>query len=356
MLSREMAETIGHETMKTLGRNINIMDERGIILSSGDQKRIDTFHEAARKVIETGKKVVIESRNQNEWRGTRPGVNLPIKFQNEVIGVVGISGTPDEVEEFGALVVMMTELMVQQMYLMNQVEWKQRTREFLLEEILSEHPPYQDIQQKCRLLNIELNGPFKIIVFRLQENKRKSMMPDIDNRVFSDISCVYGFVDADTFVLLLSGISHRQNIENIQKEWSFRFSGIQKTGIGREVASLHDIYDSYQEVRTALSFSEEPIVHAEAYEAQLLLYKVTESERKVYKQRIFNSMTPDLRATMSAFFENDLNLSQTAKQLFIHRNTLIYRIDKIQEITGYDPRKFQDAVILQLAHWSDCYR
>ena len=60
-----------------------------------------------------------------------------------------------------------------------------------------------------------------------------------------------------------------------------------------------------------------------------------------------------LPETIRAFFQNDLNVSTTARQLFIHRNTLLYRIEKIRKATGLDLRKFDDAVIFRMLMYSD---
>lgn len=72
-------------------------------------------------------------------------------------------------------------------------------------------------------------------------------------------------------------------------------------------------------------------------------------------QMLFNSDTSklfnqEMLSTLATFFEKDLNLSDTARQLFIHRNTLVYRLDKIQKQTGLDLRRFDDAVTFKLLH------
>ncbi|HET7628859.1 MAG TPA: sugar diacid recognition domain-containing protein [Bacillales bacterium] len=358
MLTSEIARNIVQETMQTLGRNINIMNEKGIILGSGDPDRIDTFHEAAGKVVESGKPIVISEKEVGEWEGTRPGVNLPIKFQGHIIGVVGISGAPSEVEEFGALVVMMTELMVQQIYLMKQVEWKHRTREFLLEEILRDQPPFQKIEQKCRLLKIELIEPFEICVLQFSQPKRGFGPRAIYEKIRSILTeqhCVYGYVDTETFVILLAGSTHPEKRfgyirEKLGKTFSDVYHGV-RIGFGREAANLDEVNRCFKDIRMAMGFSERDEVQANEYEQQLLLHQTNYKERQIYKQKVLKSLPEDFRETLVVFFENDLNLSRTAKQLFIHRNTLIYRMDRIKEITGYDPRRFKDAVTLQMADW-----
>ncbi|MGV3487119.1 MAG: CdaR family transcriptional regulator [Tuberibacillus sp.] len=356
MLTREIATDIVQETMKILGRNINIMDKDGIILSSGDDSRIDTFHEAAVEAIATGKAVTISAENQDKWKGVKPGVNLPIKFQGEVIGVVGISGTPAEVEEFGSLVVMMTELMIQRIYYMNQVEWKIRTREFLIEEILSENPPLPSIKQKCQLLDIELNEPLEIFVANVDQPKRNLLLREVYDELSMGLTrshCLYGFISSDHLVVIFMGESCSQREKSYRKLNALLSRLYEKIriGMGRQVTSIQNLYQSYRDIEAAMKLSNEEKVEIHRYEGELLLYHTKTSKRKQFQQMVLQSLPENFLNTMEVFFENNLNISKTAQKLFIHRNTLIYRLDKIQEITGYDPRNFKDGVTLQLAAW-----
>lgn len=75
--------------MERLGKNVNIFNEKGIILSSGDETRIDSFHEGAFQVIQTGKQLVIYETEKLKLLGTLPGINLPIKYEEKVIGENG---------------------------------------------------------------------------------------------------------------------------------------------------------------------------------------------------------------------------------------------------------------------------
>lgn len=110
----KLAQDIVDKTMKILGKNINIMDENGIIIGSGDKKRLNQFHEGAAKVIEENKKLEIYSKDINHLAGAKPGINLPIEHNNKVIGVVGITGEPNEVSPYGEVIKMTVEMMLQQ--------------------------------------------------------------------------------------------------------------------------------------------------------------------------------------------------------------------------------------------------
>ncbi|MDQ8736189.1 sugar diacid recognition domain-containing protein [Paenibacillus sp. LHD-38] len=173
MLTREIAETIVKETMNRLNRNINIMDKTGIIISSGDPTRIKQVHEGALEVIRTGKPIIITSENTVQWEGTLTGINLPIEFQNKIIGVIGITGEPKEVEEFGGLVKMTTELMIKQSFLALQMEWKQRTTEMIIEVLIKAEPDFEAIDHWLNLLHIQLSPPYNVTYVLLKSRKER---------------------------------------------------------------------------------------------------------------------------------------------------------------------------------------
>ncbi|MFS0821664.1 CdaR family transcriptional regulator [Bacillus sp. 1P02SD] len=353
MLTREIADKIVQQTIKRLGRNINIIDTNGIILSSGERARIGTFHKGGHKVIETGEKLYLAKQDIENYQGALPGINLPIKFQNEVIGVVGISGAPEEVGEFGELVVMMTELMIQQIVILDEVEWKYRTREFLLEEILSESPQFPKINQKLKLLGIELEDTLEVIVIKIYGNFKNLISKNVYEGLSDFIptmNSVSGFIDSKTFAIVLNSQIHRKETI-LERCFSFfnNYFKIVQVGTGHPVNKLSQVYDAYKEIETAIKVSDKNIVWVQQLETEIVLSSIAPEKRKKFLDSIINSLSEEWLYTITLFFENDLNISETAKQLFIHRNTLTYRLDKVLEITGYDPRKFSDAVILRIA-------
>src|SRR5690625_870858 len=349
-----MAHNIVMETMKTLGRNINIMDKRGYILSSGDKRRIGTFHEASKKVIEIEDVVIVNNNNKRKWKGSEPGINLPIKFQNDVIGVVGITGEPEKVKEFGSSVVMMTELMIEHIYVMSQSEWKQRTQEFLLEGILSDQLNNKKIEQQCNLLEIDLTPPYSVFVFRLQQHKRPKsgfrIIYDTIEAILITNDCIYGFLDIETFVVLFTNQAQKQKVikEKLLTHLAKYYKYIQVGMSGQNIV-LNNVNNLYKVIIKIMENSDKKEIFLYYYEVERLLFKINKNERDEYKRRILNSINEVFIDTINVFFDNNLNISKTANCLYIHRNTLIYRLDRIQEETGYDPRNLNEAIILYLA-------
>ncbi|ASS96986.1 hypothetical protein BS1321_25645 [Peribacillus simplex NBRC 15720 = DSM 1321] len=93
-----------------------------------NRERIDQLHFGAMEVLKTGKPLIIHEKDRHQWAGVLPGINLPINFQNVIIGVIGITGDPTELLEFGELVKMITEMMLHQALMAEQLEWKQHLK------------------------------------------------------------------------------------------------------------------------------------------------------------------------------------------------------------------------------------
>ena len=94
-----------------------------------------------------------------------------------------------------------------------------------------------------------------------------------------------------------------------------------------------------------------------AYEECELVFMLAEngktvtSFKDVEEKRILSNVEQQSIDTLKAFFQNDLNITQTSKKLYIHRNTLLYRLEKCEKETGLNPKKYSDAVKLQIAIW-----
>lgn len=153
MLTRDIAERIVSETMARLRRNINMMDQSGRIIASGDATRIGEIHVGAREAIISGEVVCIGEEELHAWNGAQPGVNIPIRFQGEIVGAVGISGNPDELLEVAQLACMTAELMLRQSYMVAQQAWRNRLKESLFEECMKSTSNAGKVEELLKLLH-----------------------------------------------------------------------------------------------------------------------------------------------------------------------------------------------------------
>ncbi|MGN8800803.1 PucR family transcriptional regulator [Candidatus Merdisoma sp. HCP28S3_D10] len=128
---------------------------------------------------------------------------------------------------------------------------------------------------------------------------------------------------------------------------------------GTIVGEIKEVSRSYKEARMALDvgkifFDEKDVVAYSTLGIGRLIYQLPIPLCKMFIREIFDGKSPDdfdeeTLTTINKFFENSLNVSETSRQLYIHRNTLVYRLDKLQKSTGLDLRVFEDAITFKIA-------
>ena len=128
---------------------------------------------------------------------------------------------------------------------------------------------------------------------------------------------------------------------------------------GTIVGEIKEVSRSYKEARMALNvgkifFGERQIIAYSSLGIGRLIYQLPIPLCKMFIKEIFEGKSPDdfdeeTLTTINKFFENSLNVSETSRQLYIHRNTLVYRLDKLQKSTGLDLRVFEDAITFKIA-------
>jgi carbohydrate diacid regulator len=113
LVDSQIAQKFVNRITKQLGYNVNVMDERGIIIASSDCSRIGSFHQGAYNMINEKKSMDYVKDNYEKMIGVQPGINLPVHYKNSIIGAVGISGDPDVVMPFVKLVKLTFETMLE---------------------------------------------------------------------------------------------------------------------------------------------------------------------------------------------------------------------------------------------------
>ncbi|MGM9926082.1 MAG: CdaR family transcriptional regulator [Bacillus sp. (in: firmicutes)] len=356
MLTEEIAKEIVYQTMTRLDRNINIMNDKGIIIASGDLDRIRQRHGGAKEVIRTGKPLIIDEQNLHLWEGTCAGINLPIEFQGSIIGVIGITGNPEEIMEFGELVKMITEMMIKQSFIADQYEWKQALIESVFDELLMNTASLAPINQRLRVIGVHLEPPYQIGILELNKNKlgKNDLLYRL-NELFEETDTLIGFLTINRLFILTSNLPEaeaRRRMESAVQKLNDKGASA-KIGVGSVICETALVHQSFDEALCALKFGDrnQTIIPYNEIEAKALLGQLGEQTRNKFAARMIGSLSSMLVETLECFLDCNLNIGICAKQLYIHRNSLVYRLKKIKDITGYNPQNVQDAFHLQLAIW-----
>lgn len=360
-LDKQLAQEIVDRTMGIIGKNINVMDNRGVIIGSGDPNRIDDIHEGAVHVIKQGSGYEITEIEAKDLHGVKAGVNLPIRFDGEIVGVIGITGAPEEIRSFGELVRMAAELSLQQAVLMNEIQWDERLKEELVSQIIHAEGKMDPLfLDRAMRLGIDVNLSRTAMVILTRD--RKKTFPFLKSRLEKDDLLL---MQHDRIVILKrmpSGQSGFQMIKlaegwiNAYKSTNDRYI---KIGIGQHHSSLTGLTKSYQQADLTLKAglklaSEKDIFVYEDYYLPVFLLTasnmgLTEGLEPFYTKLKSRDSKGELTESLRALIETNGDMNSAAKMLFIHRNTLRYRLDKITEITGKDPRKTTDLLHLYLS-------
>ena len=145
-------------------------------------------------------------------------------------------------------------------------------------------------------------------------------------------------------------------VDNLHAEAMVRV----RVGYGNTVNTLQDIAKSYQEAKMALEVGrifnvEEETISYGKLGIGRLIYQLPMSLCNMFIKEVFGEKIPDIlddeeaMSTINKFFENNLNISETARQLYVHRNTLVYRLERIEKAIGLDIRTFDDAMTFRIA-------
>lgn len=357
MLTKKIANDIVQETSLRLGRNINIMDIGGVIIAAKDTSRIGLIHEGAIEVLNSKNSLIICKEAENNWQVAQPGINLPIVFQNETIGVIGITGNPDEIKDLGALVKMTTELMIKQEFFANQTEWIQRTKDTIMNELLKSNPSYGDIQRGLNILQFDFNPPFLTVMIKIEERSISNQaFIQLIERNIGKSHCFASFTNINLLVITICGLEN----DLTEKLVDQIYIAVKKAKIIFRMAYSLPFYEietfqqSYLDCEHTLKISnkDQDFISFANIEGRSLIYQLNDTLAKRFSKRVFKDKDNEIISnTLKVFFANHLNIQKAAEALYVHRNTLIYRLDKITEKTGYDPRHFDDALNLQIALW-----
>lgn len=358
---RELAENIVEEMKKIIGKDINYISIDGEIIASTDKKRIGTYHLGAKEVVRTQKIVFIEK--DDEYLGAKKGVNLPVKFDNRTIGVIGISGETKEVEKYGQIIKKMTEILIKEAYVKEKEEIEIEYEKILLEHLLLD----KNIVEKSLIVSsaieemaVNENG----IVVSIKLENIKSM--DRTKKCFEIIKKIVK--NQKGYLMLSKGIvtilffektrkKIKEVLETIKKNLNLHENIELSCGIGRNKKNIRELESSYFESITALEWSiknNKSIFFYEDMKLEIILNSVDKEIKQTYIEELFKNLDfkeiEEFKEIFISYEKNNGSIEKIAQELFIHKNTLQYRINRFKEKSGLDIRKYSDFTMLKIGY------
>ncbi|MGN0170358.1 MAG: PucR family transcriptional regulator [Lachnospiraceae bacterium] len=243
------------------------------------------------------------------------------------------------------------------------VAYKERfDKDNFIKNLLLDNLLLVDIYNRAKKLHIENDA--KRVVFLLEPKVKDGNDLERLRSVFGGKSKDFVTAVDEKSIIVVKEVNGNDSLENLTKiaeSMADVLGGIQTVRIafGTVVSELKEVSKSYKEARMALDvgkifFEEQNIVAYSTLGIGRLIYQLPIPLCKMFIKEIFGDRSADdfddeTLATINKFFENSLNVSETSRQLYIHRNTLVYRLDKLQKSTGLDLRVFEDAITFKIA-------
>ncbi len=356
-ISSKQAINIVESLSDIIHHNINFIDTNSVIIASSDKSRIGDYHGGSKLVYETKKPVVIYE--DSEYEGAKAGINYPVTFEDEIVATIGITGDHKDVQRFSRIIVKMTEILIKEFYFRDQKEVRSENERYLIELLISEQKTLETAISVATSLNVDLDEYKRVAILKLQDkehkftNMRKLILNSIQRRLGVKELVVN---NQGNYVLLLSS-TDLVRLESIKSYITSKYSIEIAVGFSEELESKEDIFYQYQNtshiVVLAHKMQRYEIVTLNDFDLELISLNLDESFKETYLKKVFGDISEDVLEQWTnmlvAFARNDGSINATSDELYIHKNTLQYRLKKIKEITGYDPRKLRDFTILFLA-------
>ena len=272
--------------------------------------------------------------------------------------VILAKGDSDDVYMVGKIAAFQTQNLL--------VAYKERfDKDNFIKNLLLDNLILVDIYNRSKKLRIETDVRRVAIIIELNNEKEMNGLEIVRGLYTGKTKDFITAVDEKS-VILVREVRDNEGYEELMKSCKGLLDMLHAEGLagcrialGTIVHEIKDVSRSYKEAKMALDvgkifYSERPIVAYSNLGIGRLIYQLPIPLCKMFIKEIFDGKSPDdfdeeTLTTINKFFENSLNVSETSRQLYIHRNTLVYRLDKLQKSTGLDLRVFEDAITFKIA-------
>ncbi len=335
-LSEKLAQKIVDKMVNVIPYNVIITDEKGIIIGSGDAERIHKFHSVAGQVLKLKKSVEISHESSVD---VRPGVNSPIFFEKSLVGVIGISGDPKVVKPFSELVSVTTELLINQEYALKHQKKEEQEKENYLYELSYLNEEYSEaFIERGLSLGIDVAIPNTAVVI----NSEKETLKNFKNRLNSFLQKgEYCFMLNPNIVVVFIN-SNKLSLKNLENYLEKDQCDNIKVGVGlKENVISNSLNQALRALHIGKNLEKNKNIYLYkdlCFISMLTSIKEDYDLKDIIKKLKLEGKQADLLNTLAVYVYNNGEMKITAGVLHIHRNTLNYRLEKIAEISGKDPR------------------
>lgn len=347
MISNQILQSTIDGLKNIIRRELSVAEREGKIVATTEESMVNTVIENA--------DIFIQSPAENQLV---QGYQYFKVFDNgSPEYIVMINGEDEEAYRIGKI----TAFQIQNLF----VAYKERfDGDNFIKNLLLDNLLLVDIYSRAKKLRIENNVPRVVFLIETEIDKEFNVVEIVRSIFPTKQKDFVTAVDEKSIILVkeLKEKDSKEEIDQISKHIYDTLSAEAMTSvyvaIGTVVNDLKNVSASYKEAKMALEvgkiFEEnKKIVNYEQLGIGRLIYQLPAPLCKMFINEVLHGLSMDqfdeeTLTTVNKFFENNLNVSETSRQLYIHRNTLVYRLDKLQKMTGLDLRNFDDAIIFKI--------
>lgn len=246
------------------------------------------------------------------------------------------------------------------------VAYKERfDKDNFIKNLLLDNLLLVDIYNRAKKLHIDTEVRRVIFIIETKHEKDSSALDNMRGLLGNKAKDFVTAVDEKN-VIVVKELEEQDGPAELEKTAQNFYEILKNDGeediliaYGTVINDIKEVSKSYKEAKLALDvgkifFSEKNVIAFSELGIGRLIYQLPVPLCKMFIREIFEGKSPDdfdeeTLTTINKFFENNLNVSETSRQLYIHRNTLVYRLDKLQKSTGFDLRVFEDAITFKIA-------
>ena len=339
ILTEDVAQRIVDRTMAVIGRNVNVMDARGLILATGDPSRRHEQHEGALLAAQGDRAIVIDAEQSRLLRGVQPGVNVPLRHLGEVVGVIGISGDPTEVQVLADLIKVTAELIVEQAAALESGQRLRQEREDHLVALVQGRLDPEAAERRAVELGIA-DVRRRCTVVRPVRPTDTAAMRTLQRGLARRDDLLVARTRPDELAVWWSdGSASGQEVERALEAAADDVAPV----AGEAFAGPDALRRAWVTAQDAWSVAQ---VDTDLYERQdlalvALLCGLRDDWRAdpvsaPWRRLVAADPHGELRLTLRAWFDQEMSPQRCAAALHVHRNTLRARLHRIEQVTGLE--------------------
>ena len=347
-MSNRLFQGLVHQMRDAVNAVIGVVDETATIIACSDLTKVGTTNEFVSLDLSDSHDIFIRDGYTYKPFGSR------VKPEYAVF----VEGVDDNAAKYASIMAISLSNIKQ--YYDEKYDRSNFIKDIILDNILP-----GDIYIKARELYFESDVARTVILIRNLEGGDVSVYEVLQN-LFPEKTKDFIININETDIALVKETKpdiDRKDIENLASSIADTLSGEfyvhTVIGIGTTVNNLKNLAKSFKEAQTALEVgkvfdTEKTIISYDNLGIARLIYQLPTTLcetflKEVFKRGSIENLDQETLFTIQRFFENNLNVSETSRKLFVHRNTLVYRLEKIKKITGLDLREFDHAIIFKIA-------